>query len=164
MAKEVSKQPVKNLPEVRICRDWLWRVERPRSRWESVGVHFPWALISGGLLFAALFVPLQRLPIWPCTFLRLTGYPCPFCGATRAFMDMAHGRFAMAFGEHPWAAGLYVLTALVFAWNAAALLCGVVLRRGQWFKPSRKVRVALWTLLLAGLAVTWIYRLILGLK
>ena len=54
MAKNISKQPVKNVPEVRICRDWLWRVERPRSRWDSVGAHFSWALISGGLLFAAL--------------------------------------------------------------------------------------------------------------
>jgi hypothetical protein len=143
---------------------WLWNVERPRTYWEVVGVHFAAAFLSGLLLFAALFVPLDRLPIPSCTFLTLTGYPCPFCGSTRAFVDMAHGRFGAAFLEHPWAAVLYIVTALIFAWNAAALLCGVVLKRGCLLRPSRRISAILWAFVGCSLTATWIYRVVAGLK
>ncbi|OGV43334.1 MAG: hypothetical protein A2X46_06790 [Lentisphaerae bacterium GWF2_57_35] len=142
----------------------MLHVERPRSLWDSVGAHFPAALVTGILLLLAIFAPLDRMPIPTCTFLQWTGYPCPFCGSTRAFMDMAQGRYVEAFSGHPWASVLYLLTALVFAWNCAALLGGVVLKKGRLLKPPRAIRAALWALLAAALLATWFYRLAMGLK
>src|SRR3989339_1498243 len=87
--------------------------------------HLPPALIAGGVLLAAAFLPLDRIPYTICTFLRLTGYPCPSCGLTRGFIAMAHGQWLTVLHTCPLAVLLYAATALVFAVNAAALLCGV---------------------------------------
>ncbi len=145
-------------------RGRLFDVERPRSLWDAVGAHFPLALVSGLALLLALFVPLDKLPFRACTFLAWTGYPCPFCGSTRAFVDMAHGRMAEAFSGHPLAASLYLLTALVFAWHASALLCGVVLKRGRWLSPSPHIRRWLWALLALAVLGSWAWRLAQGFK
>ena len=129
-----------------------------------MGAHFPFTLVSGLFLLAAMFAPLRRLPLPACSFLQLTGYPCPFCGGTRAFVDMAHGRFLEAFAGHPLAALLYAMLILVFAWHSAAMLFGVVLRRGRVFCLSKGGRRLGWGLAALALIGVWIYRLNLGLK
>ncbi len=53
-------------------------------------------------LLVARFIPVARLiPFWGCGFRRLTGYPCPGCGLTRAADHFAHFHFFTAFVSNP---------------------------------------------------------------
>ncbi|MBU1734110.1 MAG: DUF2752 domain-containing protein [Verrucomicrobia bacterium] len=126
--------------------------------------HLPLALIAGGVLLVVALLPLDRIPYTICTFLRLTGYPCPSCGLTRGFVAMAHGKWLAVLYACPLAALLYTATALIFAVNTAALLCGVRLTPGR----GLKWRARAWVVFLCffGLLIlfNWLYRLALGLK
>jgi hypothetical protein len=60
-----------------------------------------WALSAVGLialrplwLAAATFLP-------PCPWHRLTGWPCPGCGSTRAVLGLLQGRLAAGFAFNP---------------------------------------------------------------
>ena len=145
----------------------LWSVEHPirTGGYRTVLVHhLPLALIAGGVLLVVALLPLDRIPYTICTFLRLTGYPCPSCGFTRGFVAMAHGQWLAVLYTCPLAVLLYTATALVFVVNTAALLCGVRLTLGRWLKW----RAHTWKVFLCffGLLIlfNWIYRLALGLK
>ena len=145
----------------------LWNVERPghAGGYRTVlAHHLPPAFIAGGVLLAVALLPLDRIPWTICTFLRLTGYPCPSCGLTRGFVAVAHGHFLAVLTACPLAVLLYAATVLVFAVNAAALLCGARLTPGRWLTWRAR---AWWGILcFFGLLVllNWIYRLALGLK
>ena len=53
-------------------------------------------------LFVARFIPVARLiPFWGCGFRKLTGYPCPGCGLTRAADHFAHFHLWTAFISNP---------------------------------------------------------------
>ncbi len=142
----------------------LFRALRPASYGRVAVNHLPWVLLSGGVLLGAFFAPWDKFPIRTCVFLRLTGYPCLSCGWTRGFVAMANGQWLTALHDCPLAVGLYGLTALLFAWHAAALILGVNLERGAWLRLDGKRG---WLLLgLAGLLAlaNWIYRLGMGFK
>src|SRR3954468_17308327 len=42
----------------------------------------------------------QQLGLAPCGFSAATGIPCPGCGLTTSFANMAHGHIVNAFGAH----------------------------------------------------------------
>ncbi|MHB8861711.1 MAG: DUF2752 domain-containing protein [Pirellulaceae bacterium] len=47
-------------------------------------------------------VPFLNEPLpGTCTFLRVTGLPCPGCGLTRSFISVAHGHVAEAWRYNP---------------------------------------------------------------
>ncbi|MCX6993774.1 MAG: DUF2752 domain-containing protein [Kiritimatiellaeota bacterium] len=145
----------------------LWNVEPPGRAGGYRGVllqHLPLVFIAGLILLAAALLPLDRIPYTICTFLRLTGYPCPSCGLTRGFVAMAQGQWLAVLHTCPLAVLLYAATALVFAVNMAALLCGVRLTPGRWLRW----RARAWVVFLCffGLLIlfNWLYRLALGLK
>jgi len=115
------------------CLSW----ERPALYWDVVGIHGPGALITGLFLLAAWLAPFDRLPLKFCWFSTLTGYSCPFCGYSRAFADMAAGRWWSALHTCPGGVWLFLATLLVFAWNAAGLVFGVRLIRGPWLRLGR---------------------------
>jgi hypothetical protein len=69
-----------------------------------------------------------QLGLRPCTFLTLTGYPCPMCGATTTFALLAHFRVIDAISNQPFAALLAVLTLAIFGISAAEIL----LPRDRW--------------------------------
>lgn len=80
------------------------------------------SFIKGGLSLAALALLLLSL-LWPahwalgsgCWFHRMTGWPCPGCGLTRAFRALAHGDFPGAWQLNPFAFlfyGFFLLLAL----------------------------------------------------
>jgi hypothetical protein len=142
----------------------LFTWHRPRSYWDVVGRHLPLALISGIPLALSNWLPMKRLPLMPCTFLWLTDYPCPFCGFTRSFWAMAQGNWSFAFHNAPLACLLYVVSAVVFAWNATGLLLGFQIGLGPFFQ--RKPGGVRWiTITVAFLVIiNWVYRLALGLK
>jgi hypothetical protein len=136
---------------------------RPRSYWDVVVHHFPLAAISGTALFLPYVAARQDLPLIPCTFLNLTGLPCPFCGFTRAFWSIATGAWGKALVECPLAFGIYLFVAGLFVWNASAMVLRVVLLPGPRFHtpPGRSARIAG---IVCGLfLLNWAYRLIMGL-
>lgn len=60
------------------------------------------ALIGLVGLLIARFVPVARLiPFWGCTFRKMTGYPCPGCGLTRAADRFAHFNVLGALKANP---------------------------------------------------------------
>jgi len=139
-------------------------VTRPRSYWDVVGAHFPFALVTGIPLFVSKWIPVDLLPLRPCTFLQLTGYPCPFCGFTRSFQTISHGDWAFALYNSPIACLVYVAVLVVFVWNAAGLLFGVKLSRNRFLRlKAGRARwgIAIFSVLLA---LNWVYRLGMGLK
>ena len=65
----------------------------------------------------------KQLGMAPCTFHQMTGQPCPGCGMTTAFADMAHGRVLDALIAQPFGAVLFVIVltlAVVLTMSALA--------------------------------------------
>jgi len=119
------------------------------------------ALITGIAWVLPYAVALDDLPLVPCTFLNVTGYPCPFCGLTRSFWAIAQGDWGLALRTAPFAFLLYGMTAVLFAWHSAALLVGLRVRSGVF--QRLKSPVAVWLTVIVVL-VNWGYRLAQGLK
>ena len=92
----------------RCCTPVLAEILRPRV------VALVVAAVGAGQLLASTFhVGL------PCTFLALTGLPCPGCGLTRSVLALAHGHVADSVRWHPF--GPLLAAGLVAALVAAAM-------------------------------------------
>lgn len=137
---------------------------RPRSYWDVVGLHLPLALVTGIALLSAHFGRSGFMPLKKCTFLWLTGYPCPFCGFTRSFCALARGDWVFAVYNCPLACLLYIVVLVVFAWNMTGLLLGVRIRRGRLLRlrPGTGRRTVFFVCVLV--IMNWAYRLSMGLK
>ncbi len=138
---------------------WL----RPPSYWTVVVYHFPLAIFSAAALILPYCVAIKGLPQIPCTFLHLTGYPCPLCGMTRSFWAIALGRWGEAWANCPLAFAVYLLVAGIFLWNTAAMATGVVLSRGPLLRPKSGYRKAALITMVVLLALNWAYRIGMGL-
>ena len=124
------------------------------------GRQLRWLLVAGGgvALLVAAFVPLTVIgKFHVCMFLKLTGYPCMFCGMTRAFLLMAHGDIAGAGHISPLGVPLFLLFVAAVWWGVACLVTG---KRLLIRLPWRWVWAGFAVLVLAN----WIYRLSVGLK
>ena len=143
-------------------RPWI-TCGRPSSYWRVVAAHLPLLAVTGIPLALAHTVPLHILPMRACTFLWLTGYPCPFCGVTRAFWLMASGAWGAAWCFCPLGAVAYGMTVVMFLWNAAGLLTGRVLVPTRLFALMVRHRRAVGVATLLILLVNWMYRLVSGL-
>jgi len=143
--------------------DWVLLLSwtRPDSYGDVVVAHLPVALITGIALMLPHVVSCDDLPLMPCTFLSLTGYPCPFCGLTRSFWAIAHGDWAFAVHDAPVACLVYLATALLFAWHSTALITGLRVRSSLF--RLLKSPIAVW-LMVTMVALNWAYRLASGLK
>jgi len=74
----------------------------------------------------AVALPSGRALGGTCWFHEVFGLPCPFCGMTRSFVSLAHGRIGDAFRFH--AAGPLLAIAMVVFVAAVAI---VWVRRAQ---------------------------------
>ena len=137
---------------------------RPSSYWDVAGKHLPLAFLSGTALLVAAFLPLHLLPVRSCTFLGLTGYPCPFCGFSRAFWAMARYDWSYAFYEAPLACLFYVTVVLTFTVNTLGLLLGRQIRLSRLMWPQGLNARWVFIVISALLFLNWCYRLALGLK
>jgi len=101
-----------------------------------------------------------QLGLGQCTFLTLTGYPCPMCGMTTTFALFAHFRWISAFLNQPFGTVLFAMTVGCFAISLAEL----VQPKDRW---ARLVAVlepyesTLASLFLVGMGLGWLYKIAL---
>jgi len=144
-------------------------IDHPTERinfWNTLAGNIFLLLFSGGILIAAYFLPIDRLPLGFCVFLNLTGFPCPTCGFSRAFCAFAHGNWSFGIYNCPVALLVYLSTIAVFIYNAVVAvtaLFGWRVKRGTILQFSSKKTVVLAVLFFLLLLANWIYRLIIGL-
>lgn len=99
-----------------------------------------------------------RLGMQPCVFHQMTGRPCPGCGLTTAFADMAHGRVVEALVAQPFGAVLFALV-LVLASGLTVSAVG-----GRSCKPllySAKAPLVIYGLIVLWLA-SWGFKTLYG--
>ncbi len=77
-----------------------------------------------------------QLGLQPCTFLAVTGWPCPMCGATTTFALMADGRVLQGLWNQPFAAFLFLADAVV----AGISLADAAWPRGRWRRIGDALR------------------------
>ncbi|MCB9684329.1 MAG: DUF2752 domain-containing protein [Alphaproteobacteria bacterium] len=98
-----------------------------------------------------------RLGLGNCSFLTMTGWPCPMCGATTTFALMAHLRPLEALINQPFAFLLFLMSAFGLGVSVAE----VVDPRGRWTRIVRVLepRETLWAILfLVFMGLAWGYK------
>lgn len=96
----------------------------------------------------------QQLGLPPCSFVIVTGFPCPSCGWTTAFAHVAHLQVIQAFRAQPFGALLCLATALA----GALAFAGLAFRARVWSLVERWPwpRIAGWGIFL--LLASWGYK------
>jgi len=109
-----------------------------------------WGAVAAALVALSPLAPRLAAALPACLFKRLTGLPCPTCGATRAALALARFDFAAAFAVSPLAAAGWSLLVAGGLAAGVASLARVELREPNLPRPVR------WFLLAAFLA-NWAY-------
>ena len=125
-------------------------------------VHLAAFLLGSAALLFGIFVPRAHIPLIPCAFRYVTGYPCPFCGTTRAFLAAGHGAWGQGLRESPLGALLFPGAVVLAIWGAWGLWLG---RKGDAGNlHARAVPRWVWPSVGVLVLVNWLYRLGCGLK
>ncbi len=90
--------------------------------------------LAGILILACRFMPAFADMIPPCEFHRLTGYYCPGCGGTRAFIALSEGRFIRSLYYHPAVIYFAALLSVFTLSHTVSILSGGR-RKGMPFHP-----------------------------
>ena len=97
----------------------------------------------------------QQLGLPPCTFLLLTGIPCPSCGLTTSFAHAAHLHFLNSFLAQPFGLLAFGLTVLSIPFTLYLLRRRITWERVIHARPvNRLLRVLLVLYLLS-----WFYKI-----
>lgn len=143
-------------------RTWSDRFDaRLVTRLFSLGL----AAGSGSVLgIAAWLTPDPRgyathtqLGLGSCTFLTLTGYPCPMCGMTTTFALFAHIHPLDALLNQPFGLVMFGLTLGAFSISLAELLQP----RDRWSRLLHKLapyESRLATMFLVAMGLGWLYK------
>jgi hypothetical protein len=114
-------------------------------------------LVSCGLAASCYFYLKLGMP-WPgCWLRKLTGIPCPTCGATRCAMSLMHGDMVGAWLRNPLVFTCYSGTILVNLYAASVLFFR--LPRLRLASLPSQVKRALRIVTIFALAANWIYLL-----
>lgn len=114
----------------------------------------PWLALAGaGAAWWAVSAwhPADNGPVL-CPFRWLTGWDCPFCGATRAAAALGHGQLGPALDHNAF----FVLVIL----PVAAVLWVLWLRRSRVGAPTPVVPTRALNLAVAVIGVWWLLRLV----
>ena len=117
-------------------------------------------LWGGSALALVALSPWARLverSLWPCAFKKLTGFPCPTCGTTRAAVALARLDFGSALVHYPLPAVAWI----AFIGGGIAALAMTLMGRTPPAIPnrlSRTTRLVLVALVLAN----WVYSIATG--
>lgn len=118
------------------------------------------AAIGVGALLVARYVPLEKLPLPACVMRSATGWPCPTCGMTRAFVRFAHGDPTGALAFSPLGTLLAAAAVALGAW-ALLRLVGVLPRSPQLeLRPAEQRVLRVGAVLV--LAANWSYLVLSG--
>ncbi|MBS2023615.1 MAG: DUF2752 domain-containing protein [Deltaproteobacteria bacterium] len=113
------------------------------------------ALVGVASFVAARVLSLDGPALYTCPFRAATGVPCPSCGATHAFVHLAHGEF----GQGLFASPLFALLALALWTGSAFTLARLVGLRWTLALPdlrSQRAR-ALRYAAVATIAANWAF-------
>jgi len=102
----------------------------------------------------------QQLGLPPCSFQRLTGWPCPSCGLTTSFSLLMHGDWRAALVVNPVGPVMVLLAVAMAIWFAVAGISGRPLGLPDWHWLSS---VAAWTMLWLVLGC-WLIRALIYLR
>ena len=111
------------------------------------------AAAAGGVLGLAALLAGPPLPIKTCLFRLVTGWPCPSCGLTHAFISLGHGRWAEGVLENIMSPALFLATALIFAGAAYDVATGRARLPRLWARFKSQFFVAV--IILASLSWAW---------
>ena len=115
-------------------------------------------LIVSSVAAASSFVWLASGLPWPgCWFRRLTGTPCPTCGATRTALSLVHGDLATAWRHNPLIFSCYIGTIILNLYCAGVLLFRFPRVRLTGLPPD--VKRSLYVLALTAVTLNWFYLL-----
>ena len=118
---------------------------------------FLFLVVSTGLALSCYLWLTLGMP-WPgCWVRRLTGLPCPTCGAARCAMPLAHLDLDGAWRHNPLIFIFFGGSLLVDLYAAAVLLFG--LPRLRLAKLPSKIKSAMGAWLIIALTANWIYLL-----
>ena len=117
--------------------------------------------ITSALLWAGRCSLLEAFPYPYCLFLKLTGYPCAFCGGTRAFSTAAQGRIFEALHQSPLGTLAWIGVWALLGWSVYRLARPAAPVPGQ--AQKRPVRLLVAGALVIAIA-SWFYRLAMGFK
>lgn len=77
-------------------RPYLSKQDEKKLYWMLVGT-----LLAGILMYLTMRYTGWTIRLPMCAMLRFTGYYCPGCGGTRAFVSLIHGRIKDSLYFHP---------------------------------------------------------------
>jgi len=100
----------------------------------------------------------EQLGLRSCTFLTVTGRPCPTCGMTTAFAWLVRGRIDRSWKSNPAGCLLALLTLPIAAWLAAMSAANQPIGFSSLSRPLAYLLVAAVVLSLA----SWWIRLIVS--
>ena len=107
---------------------------------------------------ASSFIWLASGFPWPgCWFRRLTGLPCPTCGATRTALSLVHGDLTAAWRHNPFIFCCFIGTIILNLYCAGILLFQFPRLRLTGLPPE--VKRSLCGLIFAAVALNWFYLL-----
>ncbi len=129
------------------------------------GANALWGIaLASPMLLAAALEPNaagvgthEQLGLPRCTFLWLTGIPCPFCGMTTSWAHAANLEVGAAFLAQPMGLALFLATLGLSISLTVRSLTG-----GPPFRPDRLVArtpASGWWGLGIGIALAWIYKI-----
>lgn len=98
-----------------------------------------WALATAAGVVVASRLLDARIAAGPvlCPFRWVSGFPCPGCGLTRAFVALAHGDVAAALAFNAFSLPLFAATIVAIPWLALELARGRALGLGRWAYSRR---------------------------
>lgn len=100
----------------------------------------------------------RQLGLPPCTFLYLSGIPCPFCGMTTSWTHAAHGQILSSIATQPAGFAFFVIDFGIVFWCLWAAAIGLP----QW-RPEKFLSAIPRWLWWSGLSLTcaaWIYKIL----
>lgn len=117
-------------------------------------------MLMGVVVAVAAFqlaLTASGLPGWGCPLLKLTGWPCPGCGLTRAVLALLHGEWKKSLTLHAFAPILLAALALI---GIASFLPQQQRQRFADTVENIEKRTRLSAVLLIGLVAYWLVRLL----
>ena len=109
------------------------QLRSPLWRWGAIAAMGTPLLVAVGISQGGLSLPLP-----PCLFQAVLGFPAPSCGLTRAFLALAQGDWQLALSYHLFAPLLMALAAAIVLISVGELITKrswLALYR-RWLPPS----------------------------